>query len=151
MFCKNCGKQIDDDSSFCRYCGQKQSAEVQNVAVQSFDQQPPSPATDELEKKKDTLSGEILKWGIMSLAFAQSFWLSFIGIIFYAKMKKRAKKYSKLFGDLTGRASVGHGLGTAGLIVGIILTVIFAIYLMTILFVFLISFLNFFFTIDTVM
>lgn len=25
MFCKSCGKQIDDDSSFCSFCGTKQS------------------------------------------------------------------------------------------------------------------------------
>ena len=27
MYCKHCGKQIDDDSSFCRYCGRLQSEE----------------------------------------------------------------------------------------------------------------------------
>ena len=27
MYCKHCGKQIDDDSSFCRYCGKLQSEE----------------------------------------------------------------------------------------------------------------------------
>ena len=25
MFCKSCGKKIDDDSQFCSYCGAKQS------------------------------------------------------------------------------------------------------------------------------
>ena len=23
MYCKHCGKQIADDSSFCQYCGEK--------------------------------------------------------------------------------------------------------------------------------
>lgn len=23
MFCKNCGKEIDDNSKFCQYCGAK--------------------------------------------------------------------------------------------------------------------------------
>ena len=25
MYCKNCGKEIDDDSKFCQYCGVEQS------------------------------------------------------------------------------------------------------------------------------
>lgn len=28
MFCKSCGRQIDDDSSFCSFCGTKQSADL---------------------------------------------------------------------------------------------------------------------------
>lgn len=31
MFCKSCGKQIDDDSVFCSHCGTKQSANVNEV------------------------------------------------------------------------------------------------------------------------
>lgn len=28
MYCKNCGKQIDDDSKFCNYCGTEQSINI---------------------------------------------------------------------------------------------------------------------------
>ncbi len=31
MFCKHCGKQIADDSSFCQYCGGKQSMEASSI------------------------------------------------------------------------------------------------------------------------
>ena len=120
MFCKYCGKEIEDNSRFCAYCGQQQDIVS-------------APDPDALEKKNNSLSGEILKWGIMSLAFAQSFWLAFLGIVFYTKMKKKAAEYVKLFGELRGRASVGHGLGLAGLIVGIALTVLLALYLMFII------------------
>lgn len=35
MFCKHCGKQIADDSTFCQYCGGRQnSAEQQRVKVE---------------------------------------------------------------------------------------------------------------------
>ena len=33
MYCKHCGKQIDDDSSFCRYCGKLQSEEKKSNMV----------------------------------------------------------------------------------------------------------------------
>ncbi|MBX3164391.1 MAG: zinc ribbon domain-containing protein [Bacteroidetes bacterium] len=33
MFCKSCGKQIDDDSVFCSHCGTKQSANVNEVSA----------------------------------------------------------------------------------------------------------------------
>ncbi len=28
MYCKHCGKQIADDSTFCQYCGGKQTAQM---------------------------------------------------------------------------------------------------------------------------
>lgn len=31
MYCKHCGKEIADDSTFCNYCGGKQSSTNQNI------------------------------------------------------------------------------------------------------------------------
>ena len=31
MFCKECGKRIDDDSKFCSHCGTKKSVEQVTV------------------------------------------------------------------------------------------------------------------------
>lgn len=30
MYCKHCGKEIDDDSKFCRYCGGEQETPIIN-------------------------------------------------------------------------------------------------------------------------
>lgn len=31
MYCKKCGKKIDDDSIYCTYCGTKQSNGIEKV------------------------------------------------------------------------------------------------------------------------
>jgi hypothetical protein len=31
MYCKNCGRQIDNDSSFCSYCGTRQSIQSEHI------------------------------------------------------------------------------------------------------------------------
>jgi hypothetical protein len=42
MFCKSCGKQIDDDSSFCSFCGTKQS-EIQKAIIKVSENLPAKP------------------------------------------------------------------------------------------------------------
>lgn len=37
MFCKYCGKQIDDDSAFCQHCGKKQRDQREGVQQSDFD------------------------------------------------------------------------------------------------------------------
>ncbi len=37
MYCKHCGKKIDDDSSFCAFCGKELSSTVLNHDDQHFD------------------------------------------------------------------------------------------------------------------
>ncbi len=32
MFCKSCGKEIDNDSTFCTFCGTKQSTDLKPIA-----------------------------------------------------------------------------------------------------------------------
>lgn len=34
MYCKNCGKQIDNDSNFCSYCGTKQTIQMVDIDTQ---------------------------------------------------------------------------------------------------------------------
>ena len=38
MFCKNCGKQIDDDSKFCSECGASVASRSIDADVSDFDQ-----------------------------------------------------------------------------------------------------------------
>lgn len=35
-YCRYCGKQIDDDSTFCTYCGKGQSVQNNNISVEKF-------------------------------------------------------------------------------------------------------------------
>ena len=36
MFCKHCGKQIEDDVRFCKYCGGDQEGHSSNASPQTF-------------------------------------------------------------------------------------------------------------------
>lgn len=36
MFCKNCGKQINDDSQFCLYCGKKINKSLQKQITENY-------------------------------------------------------------------------------------------------------------------
>ena len=35
MFCRRCGKEVLDDSKFCKYCGAKVSNEIKDESIQS--------------------------------------------------------------------------------------------------------------------
>lgn len=40
MYCKNCGKQISDDSKFCQYCGEKQNTNEKLIIEKKSENQP---------------------------------------------------------------------------------------------------------------
>ena len=115
MICKHCGYEIAEGSAFCSTCG-KVVDETETVE---------SPVSSE---RRDELGGRILTFGILSIAFALTFFLSFLGIIFAAVAKSMAATYAREFGETEGRATVGKNLAKPGLIVGIILTVLAVIY-----------------------
>ncbi len=142
MFCKNCGSEVREGAQFCTNCGapveqvkaepaQTYQEPVYQSPVYEQPQQPtyqttvvPSPAVP---------SSSVLTWGILGLAFACSFYISFLGIIFSIIAQNKAKAYQAAGGQLTGKAKVGSILAKVGLIVGIVLTAILAIYLLVLI------------------
>lgn len=80
----------------------------------------------------ESLASSALTMGILSLVFACTFFISFLGIVFGAIGKGKAKQFALLNGLPAGKAKVGSILSTAGLIVGIIMTVILVIYIIAI-------------------
>lgn len=83
-----------------------------------------APMEDPVERG---LSKSILIFGILGIAFACTFYLSFLGIIFGAIALSKAKKYAASGYVVTGRAKVGKILGLVGLILGIVMVVILLI------------------------
>lgn len=83
----------------------------------------------------ESLASSALTMGILSLVFTCTFFLSFLGIIFGAIGKSRAKQFALLNGVPAGKAKVGSILSTIGLIFGIILTVIVFLYVVLIIFI----------------
>lgn len=120
MYCQFCGKEHADYVSFCPYCGMqigKSESVEEQVVVDPIYQQ-----------EKDDLSGEVLKFGILGLAFACSGLLSLLGLIFSIIARAKAGAFARRYGDTEGRATVGKHLGKAGLIVSISLTAFFVVY-----------------------
>lgn len=68
--------------------------------------------------------------GILAIAFACSFYLSFLGIVFGSMAKNAVAQFQAANGgQLFGQAKVGSILGKVGFILGIVMTVLFVIWL----------------------
>lgn len=74
-------------------------------------------------------SNSLLVFGILGLAFACTFFLSFLGIVFSAITKGKSRDYLFRYGEHYGKAKVGRILANIGLPVGIVLTCLFVFYL----------------------
>jgi hypothetical protein len=134
MFCKNCGRQLDEGETLCPACGTVNATEATDTA-----------ATAEYgydtvnEQLKDEMAGTALKWGIISLAFAASGCLSLLGFIFSFTARKKAREYARLFGQPEGRARVGNILGWVGFGTGLGYSIFFTLYFAIILFAMVLS------------
>ena len=121
MFCKNCGRQLDEGENVCPVCGTVNSGETSAAATTveySFD------AVGEAnEQLKNSMAGQALTWGILSLAFSASGCLSLLGFIFSFIAKSKALAYEQTFGILEGKARVGRILGKVGFGVGLGMTI----------------------------
>ena len=75
MFCKNCGKQIDDDSSFCPNCGLAtgKSSNTNTQTTQYTQNEPVVKAERNLKetKKKDSILS------VVAAVFALLGWISY--------------------------------------------------------------------------
>ena len=139
MICKNCGTQMNDDRRFCPSCGQFQSA-AQNEALSQANAVPvgaPMDASQDVavEEKKRRLAGSIFVWGLLSLIFADTFFLSLLGFIFSFKVKSLVNEYEKTYGSTSGRGRIGKIFGIVGMILGLVLTVFAVFYFTALIFI----------------
>ena len=125
MFCKNCGRQLDEGENICPACGTVNASETTATPNAGIEY-----AVDAVdlanERLKDEMAGAALKWGIISLAFAASGCLSLLGFIFSFIAKGKALAYQNVFGVLEGRAKAGRILGKIGFGVGLGMTIYMA-------------------------
>ena len=129
MICNNCGTQMSDNQRFCPSCGQFQNAaSVQTNPTTYYAPMGMQPNHAAAEAKKNSLAGSILTWGILSLVFSDTFFLSLLGFIFSFKVSSLVNEYEQTFGPTTGRARVGKIFGTVGKILGLILTIFATLY-----------------------
>mgnify|MGYP003317048446 CR=1 FL=1 len=78
MFCTKCGRELSDAETYCPYCGQ------------IFSHLDGTPYEIPDDTVKDQMAGNVLTWGILSLAFAVSGCLSLLG------GPRKTKRYRKI-------------------------------------------------------
>ena len=123
MFCKNCGRQLDEGENVCPVCGTVNGGET---AANSTLEYGYDAVTEANEQLKNGMAGPALTWGILSLAFSASGCLSLLGFIFSFIAKSKALAYEQTFGVLEGKARVGRILGKVGFGVGLGMTIYMA-------------------------
>ena len=154
MFCNNCGAQLDEGTKFCAVCGapvvdaaaeepvqyaqpvqQPEQIPYAQPAAPVYEQPAYAPVAQPAAPADNPYYTPTLIFGIIAIATAVSFYLSFLGIIFgaIAKNKANAAIAANNGAPLSGKAKVGSILGKVGLILGIVLTAIFVIYLIAII------------------
>ena len=122
MFCKNCGRQLDEGENLCPACGTMNNTETPAATMQ-YDLS----ATNTVnERLKDEMAGQAFKWGLMSLIFAATGCLSLLGFIFSFIAKGKASSYETVFGEISGRAKAGRILGKIGFGLGLGMTIYIA-------------------------
>ena len=135
MFCPNCGTNVPEGANACPNCGTllntAQAAPEMPVSQAPSDRQPPVYHAEPINKAPYSTT-PILVFGILALAFADSFFLSFLGIVFGAIAKSKVNAYLAQGYPLAGKPKVGSILGKIGLILGIVLTAIFVIWLIVV-------------------
>lgn len=90
MFCKHCGKEIDDKSKFCQFCGYKLISEDYNINLLNTTQETINQiesSSNNNEQVTFTINEYKSKWITLLLYFLP--FLGFLGIYnLYAKRKK---------------------------------------------------------------
>ncbi|MBR5279397.1 MAG: zinc ribbon domain-containing protein [Clostridia bacterium] len=119
MFCRFCGSELPENANFCTKCGKIIDDAGLAQAPATLEDLIGDPAAraqeDPFKNEKDELGGDILKYGIMSLAFGCTGILSLLGLIFACIGKSKVGKYLAKFQETQGKSTVGKHLCTAGL------------------------------------
>ena len=142
MFCRHCGRQLKGDENFCPSCGTANVTDTADTADTAesyglrYDFGNENPM-DEIRRSE--LSGQVLKWGILSLAFAESGILALLGFIFSFVAAGKARRFRREFGAPDGRCRTGYILSRVGFGLGLGLTIFFTLYFLMIALVFIVA------------
>lgn len=123
MVCKKCGAELRDQDRFCPQCGV--SVAVEHVTAEPVEQTP----ADKKPSDETLNNNPILVRGILAVAFACTWPVAFLGIIFGIQTKGLLDAFLAKGGQLAGRAKVGGILGKVGFWLGIGMTILVAIYI----------------------
>lgn len=124
MFCKNCGRQLDEGENFCPACGTMNATET--PAATTGIEYAVNDTAAVNERLKEEMAGQVFKWGLLSLIFSGTVCLSLLGFIFSFIAKGKASSYETVFGEISGRAKAGRILGKIGFGLGLGMTIYIA-------------------------
>ena len=137
MFCTNCGTSFEDGNAFCPNCGTPVAQPApapapQPEATYGYAPQPQAapmytaaaPAAGNPEEEKSCLIT-----GILAAAFACTFFLSFLGLVFGPMGLGKCKKYQETYGSYPVKVRIGKYLSIGGLAFGGFMTLYLLIYL----------------------
>ena len=130
MFCKFCGNELPEGANFCTKCGKVVSPDdipAAGVSAPVTAEYEYVPYEEPQDAERDSRGGSILKFAILGLAFACSFYLSFLGLVFSIIARVKVKRYVSRYNETQGRATVGRHLSVAALVASIVFTAILAI------------------------
>jgi len=128
MFCKTCGRKIEEDLKFCPECGTplkdtstQSEAQYGEGAVQSNE----APVINNTNDK--SAERPVFVFGLLSLIISLATWLPLLSLIFGIVAKSKHKKLIAGGGTDCGKARTGRKLATAGIIISIIAIVLLVI------------------------
>lgn len=138
MFCKHCGSYLDDNASFCVNCGNAVNVETPtaNNEVNNYTSNNDYVANDYDAKEKSDRGGSIMTFGILSIVFGGTMFLSLLGLIFAIVARSKLGAYVDKFGEPSGRAKVGKYLSLGGLIYSIVMLAFLVIYILYFILIF---------------
>ena len=114
MLCKFCENELEDGASFCPKCGKRVSSDTEEIKANINEFAVSNNGATEInDPKRTSKEGGVLCFSILGLAFALSFYLSPIALIFSIISRIKLRKYVKDYGQARNRAAVGKGIGLA--------------------------------------
>lgn len=112
MYCRFCGKEIEDSAKYCDRCGGIVTESETNENGETY---APEVITSYCEAERETAAKKSLIFGILSLAIG-----SVIGFIFALVGMKHVRRYTDLNGGyVNGKAKAGKILSTIGIPFGV--------------------------------
>lgn len=139
MICTNCGTQFEDGNAFCPNCGtpaaQPAPAPAPAAAQPQYGYAPQpqpvygAPAGAPVGAGDPEAAKSCMITGILAAAFACSFFLSFLGLVFGPMGLGKVKSYINTYGDYPVKVRIGKYLSIGGLAMGAFMTIYCAIYI----------------------
>jgi len=137
MICTNCGTQFEDGNAFCPNCGTPaaQPAPAPAAAQPQYGYAPqPQPVYGAAPTAAAPGDPEAAKscmiTGILAAAFACSFFLSFLGLVFGPMGLGKVKSYMNTYGSYPVKVRIGKYLSIGGIAMGAFMTIYCAIYIL---------------------